>query len=255
MSLQGLLHEKKAAVVARWLDLLLEDYPPETLRFLKGQRDRFANPVGSIFQEAIAGLYEELVGEGDFTRAAPLLDAIVRIRAVQDFPPSRALAFVPRLKQVVREALGTGVGSLQSPPPPQVRPPAPPEVEPQSGPAMAVSVQPEVARPGPQPGPAMGPEEWRELDDRIDRLTLLAFDVYLGCREKIHEIRFAELRNRTHLLLERAGLVVADTSPDNSGQAPSALAVQDGAPGGGSPPRGGAGRDGRACRRTDEEEG
>ncbi|MDI6894854.1 MAG: RsbRD N-terminal domain-containing protein [Bacillota bacterium] len=171
MSLQVLLHEKKAAVVARWLDLVLEDYPPETVRFLKGQRDRFANPVGNVFQEAIAGVYEELIGEGDPARSATLLDRIVRIRAVQDLPPSRALAFVPGLKRVVREVL-----------------------------------EPREAR---TPGSASGaaaPEEWRELDDRIDRLALLAFDVYLGCREKIHEISFTQLRNRTHLLLERAGL-------------------------------------------------
>ncbi|MDI6823681.1 MAG: RsbRD N-terminal domain-containing protein [Bacillota bacterium] len=180
MSLQVLLTDKKPTVVARWLDLLLEDYPPETVRFLKGQRDQFANPVGSIFREAITGLYGELIGEGDPGRSAALLDRIVRIRAVQDLPPSRALAFIPGLKQVVREALASDAGSA-----------------------------------GPSGQPAVRPEELRDLDDRIDRLTLLAFDVYLGCREKIHEVRFTELRNRTHLLLERAGLVLA--GPDGHG--------------------------------------
>jgi hypothetical protein len=163
VSLQVLLCEKKAAIVGGWLDLLLEDYPPETVRFLKGQTDPFANPVGGIFREAIAQLYEELIGETDPGRSAALLDRIVRIRAVQDLPPSRALAFVPGLKKVVRSVLVNG---------------------------------------------SVRPEEWRELDDRIDRLALLAFDVYLACREKIHEIRFTELRNRTQLLLQRAGLVV-----------------------------------------------
>ncbi|MBC7340001.1 MAG: RsbRD N-terminal domain-containing protein [Firmicutes bacterium] len=207
MSLHVLLSEEKPTVVARWLDLLLEDYPPETVRFLKGQRDQFANPVGSVFRQAIADLYEELIGEGDPGRAVALLDPILRIRAVQDLPASRALAFLPGLKQVVREAVGSNGRSVQ---------------------------------------PPVRPEEWRELDDRIDQLTLLAFDVYLGCREKIHEIRFTELRNRTHLLLERAGLVAADASPG-------------GTPGGAlSPPVGvgpQAGQDGRGGRRAEEGEG
>ena len=37
-------------------------------------------------------------------------------------------------------------------------------------------------------------KEWAELDERIDRVVLLAFDVYAQCREKIHEIRLRETK-------------------------------------------------------------
>ena len=40
------------------------------------------------------------------------------------------------------------------------------------------------------------------LHDRIDRLTLEAFDRFVACREKIYELRMREVRNRT-LALER----------------------------------------------------
>jgi hypothetical protein len=38
-------------------------------------------------------------------RAAPALDQIIRIRAIQNFSPSQAVAFVFFLKTVIREAL------------------------------------------------------------------------------------------------------------------------------------------------------
>ena len=53
---------------------------------------------------------------------------------------------------------------------------------------------------------AVPEDQLKEFDVRIDRLVLLAFDVYMSCREQINDIRANEIRNRTHLLLERTGL-------------------------------------------------
>ncbi|MBU8932618.1 MAG: RsbRD N-terminal domain-containing protein [candidate division Zixibacteria bacterium] len=40
------------------------------------------------------------------------------------------------------------------------------------------------------------PEELSELDDRIDRLVLLAFDQYMKCRDQMSEIRVNEIKRR-----------------------------------------------------------
>jgi hypothetical protein len=42
-----------------------------------------------------------------------------------------------------------------------------------------------------------------ELDRRIDRLGLQAFDVYMRCREQVWEIRAKEIRNQSLGILER----------------------------------------------------
>jgi hypothetical protein len=47
-------------------------------------------------------------------------------------------------------------------------------------------------------------EELRELDSRIDSLALASFDIFMKCREKIHEIRANELRRMTFRLVQRA---------------------------------------------------
>ena len=45
------------------------------------------------------------------------------------------------------------------------------------------------------------------LDRRIDALGLLAFDIFMQCREKIYDLKANEMRARTYSAFARAGLV------------------------------------------------
>ena len=47
-----------------------------------------------------------------------------------------------------------------------------------------------------------------EFESKIDQLCLLAFDLYMDCKEKIYEISANETRKRTFRAFERAGLIV-----------------------------------------------
>lgn len=86
--------------------MILETYPADTSTFLKKQKDRFANPVGSTISQGIEGLFDELLKEMDSDKVSTFLDKIIRVRAVQDFSPSQAMAFIFLLKKVIREELG-----------------------------------------------------------------------------------------------------------------------------------------------------
>lgn len=48
--------------------------------------------------------------------------------------------------------------------------------------------------------------ELRELDSRIDALSLISFDLYMKCREKVYELKANEVKNRTYRLLQMANL-------------------------------------------------
>lgn len=53
-------------------------------------------------------------------------------------------------------------------------------------------------------------EEWLQLQSKVDEMALLAFDLYMECREKICEIKVREAkagRERAFRLLERIGVV------------------------------------------------
>jgi hypothetical protein len=45
------------------------------------------------------------------------------------------------------------------------------------------------------------------FDARVDELALLAFNIYVQCRERLFEARLNELRNRTFRLLQKADLL------------------------------------------------
>ena len=105
MNLKNLLLKKKKPILERWFDLIVETYPPETIQFLKSQKDRFANPVGSTIYQGIEDIFDQFVQESEPEQICTFLDNVIRIRAVQDFNASQALVFIFQLKKVIREEL------------------------------------------------------------------------------------------------------------------------------------------------------
>lgn len=167
MKLDKLLSQKKSTILSRWLDSILETYPSYTKRFLKKQSDQFANPVGQTLSKELEKLYQELLSGRDIDpdRVSPVLDRIVRIRAIQEFSPSQAVGGLFSLKKVVREEL-----------------------------------RKEILKHGLSDG-------LHAFESRIDALMLIAFDVYMVCREKIYEISANQIKNHVSGLLRRADLV------------------------------------------------
>jgi hypothetical protein len=164
MSLATHLSEKKPVILDRWLTGIFESYPPETAIFLRKEKDHFDNPVGYRLSEGLTGLYGALLEELESDQILAFLDDIIRIRALQNFSPSRALAFIFLLKNIVREELAEEIrkGNLEA--------------------------------------------DLLDLENRIDGLGLMAFDVYIKCREKIWEVKADEMKRGISGLLRRAGI-------------------------------------------------
>jgi hypothetical protein len=101
----NLLEQRKTAILKKWFALAVETYPSDTAKFLKSQKDPFANPVGRTIYRGLEALMDELLKEIDYEKLVSSLDPIVRIRAVQDFSPSQAIGFIFFLKNVIREIL------------------------------------------------------------------------------------------------------------------------------------------------------
>ena len=99
-----LLADRRDAIGRAWFDGAVAIYADEYGRFLSQNRDPFANPVGNILRNGLDELFDALLDGADVERRRAALEPIVRIKAVQEAPPSKALAFVPLLKRVVRDA-------------------------------------------------------------------------------------------------------------------------------------------------------
>ncbi len=104
MTLEKFLSVKRADILKKWFDLILETYPADTSTFLRNQKNPFTNPVGNTIYQGMEKILDELTGQPSGV-LSEFLDNIVRVRAVQDFSPSQAVSFVFSLKKVIREEL------------------------------------------------------------------------------------------------------------------------------------------------------
>jgi hypothetical protein len=148
------LRTRKEAVLERWLKDTLEAYAKDTSAFLKRRKDRFANPVGHALREGTRAILDNLLTGRAAERSRRALDDIIRIRAIQDFSPSLAVAFVLRLKRAIRAELG------------------------------ALTADPNVAA------------ELTKLEEAVDGVALVAFDIYVESRERVYEIRVSEIKRQ-----------------------------------------------------------
>lgn len=158
MKLRTFLQKREGNILKRWISLTLETYPPDVSGFLKLEKDRFTNPVGHAISTGSETLLNELIHGENSDKIISALDSIIRIRAVQNFTPSQAIAFIFLLKKAVRKEL-KGEGLM-------------------TGDDQAIL------------------EELALFEAKIDKLAALAFDVHAKCRDDIHRIKLSEVNAR-----------------------------------------------------------
>ena len=166
------LRERKAAVLKRWLNDAVSVYADKTAKFLLKQKDPFANPVGNALREGTASILDIVLDQGKPEDATSKLEGILRIRAIQDLPPSAAIQFLFRLKEVLRAELGKT-----------------------------------ATKPG-------NVTELAELDSAVDSMALVAFDIYMKCREEVFELRVNEVKRGVSYLQRRLGMGDFEFEPD-----------------------------------------
>lgn len=110
MELSEALAKKKKGILALWVERTLNSYTsPE---FFKKSKDPFANPVGVNIANGFAVLLDLLLNKAEQQAYLKPLDQVVRIRAVQDFTPSQALAPFLELKWVVKQVFSSDKETL-----------------------------------------------------------------------------------------------------------------------------------------------
>jgi hypothetical protein len=105
MMLQELVMQRRDALCRRWLEAVLAEYGELTAARWR-REDPFGNPVGHTLAAGLPQLLEAIAAGGETPAGAvTALEAILRIRSVQDLSPSRAVGFVYRLREAVRGEL------------------------------------------------------------------------------------------------------------------------------------------------------
>ena len=104
-----LLKQKKKVIINGWMQSIFDTYPAETSDFLRLQKNQFSNPVGHIICEAAESIFESVLTGNQVLEIKIVLNDIIKIRAVQDFQPSRAAGFIFTLKDIIRKEILTEI--------------------------------------------------------------------------------------------------------------------------------------------------
>jgi hypothetical protein len=105
MTLIDLLTEKRAIIQQRWFDRILEDYPPETQALFRENKSPYSNPIGFTLRKGMEGIIDELLRPAGVAEARAILEPVMKVRAVENLPPSQGGKFILPLREVVSETV------------------------------------------------------------------------------------------------------------------------------------------------------
>jgi len=105
---------ERTEMLARWFDRVVDRYPVETASFLRSQPDPFANPVGAGLRDELAPILDAILGGHGPDTVEGAIDRIVRVRALQEMSPSRAVGFVLDLKEIFAEVANASSDDARS---------------------------------------------------------------------------------------------------------------------------------------------
>lgn len=163
MTLTDVLHAKKGEIVKRSYLRVTETYSDGIASFLKKETDPLVNPLGSTITRTLEALLAELIEGGTPGGFRLALEGLVKMRAVLSPSPSDGLSLIGFLKQAIRD-----------------------------------EVEAEVARGGTTDRIL---PEYLALEERLDEAMLIACNLYVGCREKVDEMRISEVKAEKERLL------------------------------------------------------
>jgi hypothetical protein len=106
MTLKDLFAAKRAIILQRWFDRVLEAYPPDTQRFFKEDKSPYSNPIGFTLRKAMEGIIDQILRPSSAEEARAILEPVMKVRAVENLPPSQAGEFILPLRGVISEIVG-----------------------------------------------------------------------------------------------------------------------------------------------------
>jgi hypothetical protein len=177
MHIEGILQVQLETILNEWFQSVIDTYPAETARLLKKEKNQFANPVGHTVYYALKGLVEEFFRDAD----------------AEDSKLASLLDNIIRIKAIQEFSASEAVN-------------------------FVFALKPIVRKILDQPldEGTVTYDDLLRFEDRIDSLGLMAFNIYMRCRENLYEVRITEYKNSTNRLLQRAERILSKSPKQES---------------------------------------
>lgn len=156
-----IIQKKKSVILDKWIQIIFDSYSSNSSNFLNLEKNQFSNPIGYTIRTNAELIFNQILGECNLLNIKLCLIDIIKIRAVQEFSPSQAIAFIFQLKKILFDEL-----------------------------------QDEMKDPE-------ALQEFLTLESTIDRIALIAFDLYAKSREKVYQIRINQIRSNSSSVINK----------------------------------------------------
>jgi hypothetical protein len=103
MTLKDLLAAKKEEILQRWLNRILEDYPPDTQTFFRQNKSPYSNPIGFTLLKGMQGVIDQISRPLSAEEARSILEPVMKVRAVENLPHCQKEKFILPLGEIVSE--------------------------------------------------------------------------------------------------------------------------------------------------------
>jgi len=179
MTFGELLRENGDAIVRRWLDDALSTYSKDSSAAFKRRKDPFGNPVGHALRVATATIFETLLAEtlsnaseSNASESNASESNATESNATEPAKMHEHLREVVKMRAVQQFSASQAVGFIF-----------------RLKQAVRTKLEATV-------GDSRFPAELLQFDQRVDRIAMEAFDIYVECRERLSELRINEVKRR-----------------------------------------------------------
>jgi hypothetical protein len=167
MDLLAFLEKKKKGIVETWFTQAVYTYPEEAARIIAKSKDPFSNPIGTSTRQSLEEIFEELLNG--------LTDMEKAGKIIDPVLRMRAV-------QNFTASEATSVFLLLKD-------------------IVRENLKKEIQN------NQVNTSELYDLDKKIDKVCLRAFDIFMGCREQIYSFKANHVKSRTMNLLEKADIL------------------------------------------------
>lgn len=101
MEILNFLKDNSSEIIAKWQQAIIDTYPQGAGKFLSVSKSQFGNPIGYSLQNDLPKIYAELCGDMNTDVLTTAIEAIIKIRAVQEFSVAEAVGFINLLKSII----------------------------------------------------------------------------------------------------------------------------------------------------------
>jgi len=95
--------DRRQQIVEQWIERLAESRPDQAAPLRTLEPDPFRNPAGYTTRKSLTELWKQLQSDMAPDAIDAALDAVIRLRAVQDMSPGEAVEFVAHLRPILRQ--------------------------------------------------------------------------------------------------------------------------------------------------------